>query len=386
MSEAKRTSPTLSDFPEETLCPSCGKFVGAYARCPYCGTAHTRRMSIRFFRIFSICMAFGGVFLIWLAARGIQAPLIKIEDIQPTNAFAYVRVEGKDTRTKLHPDGGISFWIDDGTGTLMVRAYREIGQELRELGRVPAPGDRVTAEGTLQLREDFVQMIVNIPEKITIEPASTDLVAIANLGPPHLGEKVMVEGKILGERKFPKGSKISLSDGTGTIDVVIWDTNRNAFGEKEKLLKAGKKVSIKGQLGQYQNILQISLDFPVDIKELGREIGLPETILPPAPAKEFQTLDIEEVTRDKLNQFVEITGQIAELRKFSKGRKLQIADPTGSVELLIWDSLYDRLPGAGDLIKEGNLLRIKGKVGEYRGQIQVVPKSPDHVEKADSGG
>jgi len=204
----------MLDYPEETICPSCGKFVGAYTRCPYCGSEHKLRMSIRFFRGFALIVSIGGVFLIWLAARGVKAPLIKVKDIGPMQSFAYVRVDGQNTRTRTYDDGGVGFWVDDGTGVINVRAYADTGKELVAQGRLPGPGDKVSAEGTLNFREDRVTMIVNAPEKVTVERVVPTVVAIQKLGEGDVGRKVMVEGKIVRTRTFPKGTSAALYDGT----------------------------------------------------------------------------------------------------------------------------------------------------------------------------
>ncbi len=376
---------TVGDFPEETLCASCGKFVGAYARCPYCGTKHGRRFSIRFFRGFALIVGLGGTLLIYLAARGIKAPLIKIQDIGPTNAFAYVRIEGENTRTRIYDDGGVSFWVDDGTGSLMVRSYSDMGKKLLAQNRVPGPGDRVSVEGTLNLREDFVMMIVNVPTKVTIERVVPEVVAIANLDDDYMDEKVLVEGKIVGERNFPKGLSVSVSDGTGTIDVTVWESNLKMFGARKDLLELGKNVSIQGKLGKYRDKFQIGLAFPGDIKELDREVEVPESLLKTIPGggKGFQKMEIGSITLNNVNDYVEVTGKVAGVRKFSKGTNLQILDPTGTVDVVVWDSLREDIPDADELLKDGNILIIKGLVGQYRNKIQVVPKSPSHIKPAE---
>ncbi len=376
---------TVGDFPEETLCASCGKFVGAYARCPYCGTKHGRRFSIRFFRGFALIVGLGGTLLIYLAARGIKAPLIKIADIGPTNSFAYVRVEGEDISTRIYEDGGVLFRIDDGTGTLMIRAYGDMGKKLLAQDRIPGPGDRVSVEGTLQLRENFVQMIVNVPTKVRIERVVPELTAIANLDDDYMDEKVLVEGKIVGERKFPKGSSFTVSDGTGTIDVTVWDSNLKMFGARKDLLELGKNVLIQGMLGKYRDKFQVGLAFPGDIEELDREVEVPDSLLSSIPGrgKGFQKLEIGSITLNNVNDYVEITGKVAGVRKFSKGTNLQILDPTGEIDVVVWDSLREDIPAADELLKDGKILTIKGLVGQYRNKLQVIPKSPSHVKPAE---
>lgn len=385
MSTTSAPTPTLRDYPAETICPSCGKFVGAYTRCPYCGCEHKHRISIRFFRIFSIVISLGGIFLIWLAARGINAPLIKIKEISPLQSFAYVRIEGEVTRTSTYSDGGVSFVVEDTTGSLQVRAYADTGKMLLKENRVPSAGDRVSVEGTINFREDRgASMIVNVPEKVTIERVVPAAVRIADIGEKVIGRKALIEGRIIATRTFPKGSSVTVSDGTGTIEVVVWDSSRALFGEKEKLLAEGRSVSVQGKVGKYKDTLQIVLDFPGDIKE--REHALEAPGAKPGPGANagvgFQKTDIGDLNRGKTDQPVEITGKVTGLRRSSKGTALELADPTGSVDVFVWDTLRDRMPRASEVMAVGTMLKVRGVVGEYRDKLQVVPRSADQVEEA----
>jgi DNA/RNA endonuclease YhcR with UshA esterase domain len=262
MKEPIAPTPTVRDFPEETICPSCGKFVGAYTRCPYCGSEHKRRISIRFFRFFALIVAVVGVFLIWLAARGIKAPLIKISNIQPMHSFAYVRVEGENTRTSAYDDGGISFVVDDGTGTLRVQAYADTGKALTEAGRVPGPGDRVSVEGTIQFTEDRVKLLVNIPEKVQVEraqlkPFESATIEIGDITQEKKGKEVVIVGKVTGLANIGKGTKLELTDPSGSIDVVVWDSIRDRVTTPGAPLAEGKFLKVRGHVGEYQGKLQL---------------------------------------------------------------------------------------------------------------------------------
>lgn len=256
-------APAARQLPPETLCPSCGRFVGAYPRCPYCGCEHKLRMSIRFFRFFALAVSIMGLLLIWIAARGIKAPLVRVKDIGPMNSFAYVRIEGENTRTSTYENGGIGFVLDDGTGTIRVQAYEDTGKALARMGRVPAVGDRVSVEGTIQFTEDRARLLVNVPEKVTVtrgEAApSQEAVAmeIGDVTASSKGREVVIVGKITGASDIGKGTKIELIDPTGSIDVVLWDSVRERVAAPGLTLEAGKFLRVRGHVGTYQNKLQV---------------------------------------------------------------------------------------------------------------------------------
>lgn len=265
MNKQNAPTPTIRDFPEETICPSCGKFVGAYTRCPYCGSEHKHRFSIRFFRIFALAVSIGGLFLIWLAARGIRAPLMLVKDIGPMNSFAYVRVEGETVRTRTYDDGGVSFWVDDGTGTLMVRAYADTGKALADQKRIPAAGDRVSAEGTLNFREDLVTMIVNIPEKVVIEKGKPLSTEISSIGPGQIGKSVEITGVVREQRGIPKGIVLLIADPSGAIDLVLWSSILQRHPGAESIVKPGTLLRIRGTVGEYREKLQVVPTAPDDV-------------------------------------------------------------------------------------------------------------------------
>jgi len=92
---------------DEVLCPGCGKFVGAYEKCPYCGTEMKKRMSIIFFKRAALVLAFGGLALLWFTATKMQPPLIRIGDVDEkdpnsaryNNAVVEVRGTVESVRT-----------------------------------------------------------------------------------------------------------------------------------------------------------------------------------------------------------------------------------------------------------------------------------------------
>ena len=263
-SGGRTPSTPVRDFPPETLCPSCGKFVGAYTRCPYCGCEHKLRMSIRFFRFFALAVSIGGLFLIWLAARGIKAPLVKVGDLGPMNSFAYVRIEGENVRTSAYDDGGIGFVLDDGTGTIRVTAYADTGKALTELGRVPGPGDRVSVEGTVQITEDRARLLVNVPEKVRVArlaaaAAATPAAAmeIGDVTHAAKGREITIVGKVTTRSRIPNGLKFQLTDPTGSIDVVLWESTRDRVTALGLQIEEGRFLKVRGHVGEYRGALQV---------------------------------------------------------------------------------------------------------------------------------
>ena len=95
----EKTQPTICPDPQkalldEVLCPGCGKFVGAYEKCPYCGTEMKKRISIIFFKRAALVIAFGGLALLWFTAVKMKPPLIHVSDINARYNNAVVEIKG----------------------------------------------------------------------------------------------------------------------------------------------------------------------------------------------------------------------------------------------------------------------------------------------------
>ncbi len=371
------------DYPKETLCPSCGKFIGSWVRCPYCGTKAARRTSIRFFRIFSIAMSLGGVFIIWLVARGVDAPLIEVANIGPTYNFGIVRVEGAVNRARISDWGSLDFEVDDGTGKIRVRAYKGMAERIVAARRFPSDGDKVSVEGTLRLggASPLPLMVVNIPEKIRIlsSPPPASLSSISSLSKDQLGERVRLDGKITGVRDFGKGTAITLGDGTGSLEIVIWNSDKKRLGAKEKLLEEGRYLSIQGALGEYRDKLQIVLKAARDIEEMQ---NIPEKLRAlslSAPAAETGPSSISSLSREQLGNKVRLEGEITEIRKFSKGTGITLDDGTGTLEFIVWNGDRSSLGEKEKLLEKGRRVSIQGKLSEYRDKLQVILKSKENI-------
>jgi hypothetical protein len=110
--------------------------------------------------------------------------------------WAYIRIAGQVSRQPAYDPQArsLQFWVWDGTGEIMVSAYRSETEALMAAGLVPFMGDNVTVEGTLRIKEDFEYLILNVPEHTVIQPGEPVVMPIAEVGgtPPY--QTVLVKG------------------------------------------------------------------------------------------------------------------------------------------------------------------------------------------------
>jgi len=50
-------------------CPSCGRYVGSYEVCPYCGARVRVRISLKVLTILALILSMGGVVALYFAGK-----------------------------------------------------------------------------------------------------------------------------------------------------------------------------------------------------------------------------------------------------------------------------------------------------------------------------
>ena len=355
------------DQRSSSTCPSCGRFVGPYGTCPYCGANIGQRLPVRVLKYGSLALAIAGLAVLLLIAPRSRVPAVKIGDLAGTMNWAYVRVGGVVTRQPVYdPEAGnLKLWLGDGTGELMVMAYRSEAEAMLTQGLVPVMGDEVVLEGTLRIQEDFSYLVLNLPEQVEVQSPEPVQVTIEGIG-EALYQKVTVRGVIRDDRTPYEGLRLlTLRDATGEIDVAL-PSAAAALGGEWPDLEVGRSVQVTGAVDQYRGTPQISVGRPGDLVLLEEAIAL-------APARSIGELSLGDV-----ESMVTIEGTISRIAPFSAGVKAVLEDGSGAITLLLWQDLYESLPEQ-DALAAGTVVRAQGKVAEYEGDLEVVPELPSDV-------
>jgi len=349
-------------------CPSCGRYVGPYEACPYCGARLTGRTPIRVVKIAAIVLATVGLAVLWLAATRAEVPLIQIGQAGATMNMAYVRLEGHCTRAPTYdPESDyLSFWIEDDTGEIRISAYRAETRRIIEQGRVPALGDLVEVAGTLRVREDFLSLTINVPEQLKVtraEPADRD---IGTIVPEDQYLRVRVRGQVRDIYEPYHGlTLITVRDATGSIPVAVSE-DLIALSGVTPTLTTGQPVEVVATVSLYGDTPQLVPASVADIVPLSEPVRI---------AVEKQ---IGELTTADAGQLVVVRGTVTEVDPFSSGVKYTLDDTTGSIIVLLWQSVYDALPDPTAL-DVGAEVQVQGEVSQYRGELELVPELAEDV-------
>ena len=350
-------------------CPSCGRYVGPYEACPYCGARLSGRLPIRVVKIAALVLATVGLAALWFAAVRAEAPVISVDQAGATMNMAYVRVEGWVVRSPTFDEesGYLAFTVGDGSGAEMrVNVYRQQSEALRAASNLPALGDRVSVAGTLRVREDNVAMTLNVPEHLRIVRPDAEPRQIGSITADDQFRRVRVRGQVWAVSTPYEGlTLITLRDASGTIDVAV-DESLQALTGALLPLEMGQSVEVTAAVSLYRDTPQLVPASVVDVRLLAEEVPVAEGV------------SIGNLSTADAGRMVIVEGRVTEVDPFSAGVKFGLDDGTGRITVLLWQDIYSGLPITTPLTA-GAQARVMGEVSIYRGALEVLPQRPIDV-------
>lgn len=367
---------------EEIICPSCGRFVGALTRCPHCGAAVRKRLSVRVFRYFALLLGTVGLLFLYLMVRNREIPLVKIGEITPTMNFAYVRVHGRvasDARVYREGDQiqGLGFVVDDGSGEIGVRAYRAVARELLASNMVPRMGDTVTVAGSLSVSaDDHVLLRLQSPQQLKLEPADVPRIKLADLSEKYLGKSVIVQGVVSHIIAPRPGSRapwvIRISDDTGSGDLTFWDDVYAELPQRERLV-LGAVIQARAGVSQHRGALQLRVSRGQDITFLQGEEARRASEGVEYTAQAGIQVTPSEIKPTLIGRVVLCEGEITSLQPPPEGSRapwrMRLSDGKGGITVVFWQDVASHIRNLEQLV--GRRVRVEGRVDQYRGRLQI---------------
>lgn len=355
-------------------CSQCGRYVGPYEACPYCGAQMTGRLSIRAVKGIAVALASVGLVVLWLLAIRSPVPLISIGQADATTHMAYARVEGWVVDgPDYYPDSGtLSFTVSDGTGEIRVSLYRKEAETMRAQARIPALGDRVSVAGTLRVREEGISLTVNVPESVEIVRPEAVMRQIGSITAADYLLRVRVRGQVWEVYGPGAGlTVITLRDQTGAVALVLRE-EMMALAGTSLSLEPGQSVEVVGTVDLYQGQPQIVPASVLDVVLLSDAVPVAH----PVAIAALETVEV--------GQLVEVEGRVIEASASPAGMRLTLEDGSGTVTIFLYQDLVSAL-GDSAAMRPGAQVRVVGKVALYRGVLEVVPERPMDVQRLEEG-
>ena len=302
---------------------------------------------MRLIRGLILLTACAGTLALLHASRARPRALTAIDRLRPEMQFAYVRVSGVVIAAPyIDSSGGtLTFLLRDPTGDLRISAYRAVARALKD--NIPQPGDRVTVEGTLRVREDEPALVIGAPDAISITRDAPMVIDLAALDALAVGDRVQVLGQV--RRIRGGGLKIAqLRAGGASADMPL--------PPGASALEPGAWFSVTGAVGEYRGAKQI----------------LPVVIAPDAPPS-MEVRAIASLGADLQGQWLSLAGTVADLRPLKDGMRITLQDAQGEIDAVLFGDLWRHLPFSATLAA-GDALTVSGMLQTYRGALEILPE------------
>ncbi|NLF11223.1 MAG: hypothetical protein GX597_05505, partial [Anaerolineaceae bacterium] len=327
----------------------------------------------------------------------LEVPRVALGQIQAEDAGQTVEVSGRVTAVSAFSRGARAI-LDDGTGQIVLLLWQEVLDAL-EGGEAPAVGAGVTVRGEVAEYGGELEIVPPAADAVQVEappasplpapaqpatpaagsppapepPAPTPAVTstptsppptpppartIGSLGAADVGSEVTLARAGIAEViYFSRGVQYRLTDGTGTIVLLLWQNVLEEVPERLDLYP-GSQVWVSGRVQEYEGALEI---VPRD----GAGVGL----VAPGDRQPVEERSLGSITPSDEGRVLAVAGTVT--RAESRGwLRLWIEDGTGEMLIYLPERLVPHLPqGLGPGVR----LAVTGEVDIYQGMLEIIP-------------
>ena len=318
-------------------------------------------LRMRIFKGLILALAIAGVAALLIAVRSNARPQIAISSITPAMNFAYVRIAGVIPAYPSLSSAGdtLSFTIQDDSGQIRVSAYRSAVNELLVQGRIPMPGDMVSVEGSLRVRDDDASLTLQSSEGLTIQPAEVSSIELSALDALPIGARASLVAQVREVRDItPALRRVTLRSGDAQAQMLLPVELATTFGDLPTL-QVGDWVHVTGGVGEYRGEREV---LPARASDV--ESGV-------SPVLDVRPVDA--LSKSMAGRWVSVQGSVDKLQPVSGGMLLSLKDAQQSViTVAMFDAWFD-VPFSQTL-SVGDTVIAQGELALYKGQLELQPE------------
>jgi DNA/RNA endonuclease YhcR with UshA esterase domain len=316
---------------------------------------------MRIFKGLILALAIAGVAALLIAVRSNARPLIAISSITPAMNFAYVRIAGVIPSYPSLSSAGdtLSFTVQDDSGQIRVSAYRSAVNELLALGRIPMPGDRVSVEGSLRVRDDDASLTLQSPEGLTMQPGEVASIELAALDALPIGARASLTGQVREVRDItPALRRVTLRSGDAQAQMLLPVALATTFGDLPTL-QVGDWVRVTGGVGDYRGEREVLPACASDIE--------------PGVSPVLDVRPVDALSKSMAGRWVSVQGSVDDLQPVKGGMLLSLKDAQQSaITVVMFDAWFD-VPFSQTL-SVGDAVIAQGELVLYKGQLELQPE------------
>lgn len=212
----------------------------------------------------SILSSLTGIILLYIGAVQMQPSLTPISDIDKDFVGLKTEISGRVIDVDTHPEGHLFLKVkDDSGGVISVPVFERINSGLNEnielLDNIQVSGQVKDYEGDLELIPDSIE---------SIQIIHSAHVKLSQINKRNVGNLVKTRGVVCEKENVGSGSLIiNLHKEKQDFPVFAPYTVANSPDFPE--IKVGDTVQISGLVQVYEGKLEIKLENPYNIKNLG---------------------------------------------------------------------------------------------------------------------
>jgi DNA/RNA endonuclease YhcR with UshA esterase domain len=316
---------------------------------------------MRIYKGLILALAIAGVAALLLAARSNARPSISISSITPAMNFAYVRIAGVvPAYPSLSSSGDyLSFTLQDASGQIRVLAYRSTLSELLAQGRIPMPGDQVSVEGSLRVRDDDVSLTVQSPAALTLQPGDISNIELAALDALPIGARAGLIAQVRQVQDVtPDLRRVTLRSGDAQTQMLLPRRLATTFGELPELW-VGDWLHVTGGVGEYRGEREL---LPVRATDI---------VLLDTPAA-LDVRPLHALSKDLAGRWVAARGRVEKLQPVKGGMLIELADAQDRISVVMFDA-WSTMPFSQTL-RVGDRITAQGELVLYQGQLELQPE------------
>lgn len=250
---------------EGIICKSCGRFVGAYERCPHCQAKIMKTVSLLLVKRIVVVGAILGLAAMYVAAKVKEVPRMDIGAIEMNHNMALVDVQGRIVNmTRQVERNAFNFTVTDDSGLLKVLAFNRLNLFEQAFGQdFPGVGDEVMVRGNLAISEKFgASIFLSNPKRLKIlKRYRITEQKIGRIGKQDINMvyrfTAQTQGPIFQNDVL---RSIPMRDDTGKLPFVVFKTEFATIPEKsvrDALVTTGTTMRFLARISEYKGVMQL---------------------------------------------------------------------------------------------------------------------------------
>lgn len=379
-SSEKNKSP--ENLPQEVLCPSCGKFVGAYERCPYCQADLDNRFPLKIARRVAVIGSILGLILLYFASVNKRVETISVASIEANHNMALVKLKGKVADVKTNDQkNSINITLDDGTGRIKLSGFDKLDKFKRYFADatksdgkgLPGAGDILEVKGNLNITDKWgAGIFLTSPKRVLIlKRSQIEKRNIASFSDEDLNNVFLVQARVKGYKELGALKSIVLVSNDSEISLTIFKKEFENIKDakvRKALLTPNSELLVKVLLSEYQSKLQLRLSAPekkdsIKVLSMGKKIS------------NHKKIALKDITQNKIGNISIVTATVKGVKKLNGLRIIKISDLGKTMDLVVYDDIFDSIPNEKmrkALTKMDSRITVTVKISEYKGALQLA--------------